>query len=146
MQKLCTCGETMNIRLCTIIYSNKVEIENVPVFSCAKCRRSEVYSGVKPDLTKLIGKLGHEPEKKQLYFNEMNELAHLMYKASNKDGTGGASAEEIVEERINQLLDLLLLAQSLGDQKWGEDIRGRLAQIANLAFTTYSLFPKQGAQ
>jgi hypothetical protein len=39
------------------------------------------------------------------------------------------SVEDLVEERINELLDILLLAQSLGDAPWVEEIRHRLAQI-----------------
>jgi hypothetical protein len=129
LQKQCKCGKTMTIRLRTVIYSGKVEIENVPVFSCNDCNSSEVFQGAKPDLTYLIGTLGSKPEKQQLPFQEYNELAHLMYMVSDKDHMN-MPIESILEERINQLLDLLLLSGSLGDSCWTEDIRRRLAQIA----------------
>ena len=34
MQKYCKCGRTMNLRLRTVIYQSKVDIENVPIYSC----------------------------------------------------------------------------------------------------------------
>ena len=70
MQKYCKCGRTMNLRLRTVIYQNKVDIENVPIYSCEDCGRSEVVPHVKPELTCLIGKLGSKPEKQQFFFHE----------------------------------------------------------------------------
>ncbi|MDF2815306.1 MAG: hypothetical protein K0Q81_1506, partial [Paenibacillus sp.] len=32
----------MGIRLRTVIFQNKVEIENVPIYSCDACQRTEV--------------------------------------------------------------------------------------------------------
>jgi hypothetical protein len=118
----------MNIRLRTVIYQNKVDIENVPVFTCESCQRSEVMPSVKPELTGLIGKLGSKPDKQQLQFDELSEIAYLMRKATEKH-FATHSVEDLVEERINELLDILLLAQSLGDAPWVEEIRHRLAQI-----------------
>lgn len=129
MQKHCRCGSEMSIRLRTVIYQNKVEIENVPIYSCEACSRSEVFPEVKPALTELIGTLGSKPDKQQLQFQEVSELAHLMMMATEKKRAAD-SVEQIIQERINELLDLMLLAQSLGDQRWMEDVRGRLGQIA----------------
>ncbi|MEK8129883.1 hypothetical protein WMW72_18425 [Paenibacillus filicis] len=134
MQKQCKCGAAMSIRLRTVIYQNKVEIENVPIFSCESCSRSEVFPEVKPELTGLIGTLGGTPEKQQLLFNEVSEIAHLMMKATEKNRAAD-SVEMIIDERINELLDLLLLAQSLCDEPWSEDLRKRLSQIAKHSLT-----------
>ncbi|MDF2670634.1 MAG: hypothetical protein K0R67_2940 [Paenibacillus sp.] len=136
LHKQCKCGETMGIRLRTVIFQNKVEIENVPIYSCDACQRTEVFPAVKPVLTGFIKTLGREPEKKQVFFNEMSELAHLMYKVTNKENIHSA-VERIIEERINELLDLLLLAQSLDDREWMEDVRHRLSQITSHVMTTY---------
>jgi YgiT-type zinc finger domain-containing protein len=136
LQKKCNCGNTMNIRLRTVIFSNTVEIENVPIFSCDACSSSEIYSGIKADLTGLINKLGSKPQKQQLLFDDINEFAYLMYKASDKDQLK-VPVELIIEERINQLLDLLILAQSLQDQPWMNDIQDRLLQITNQVITMY---------
>jgi hypothetical protein len=129
MQKLCKCGLTMNLRLRTVIYQNKVDIENVPIFSCEGCGRSEVVPHVKPELTGLIGKLGSKPEKQQFFFHEMSEIAYLLLKVTEKEHMND-SMEKIVEDRINELLDVMLLAKSLGDVHWMEDTRKRLSQIS----------------
>lgn len=136
MQKHCKCGETMVVRLRTVIFQNKVEIENVPIYSCEACQRTEVFPPVKPELTGFIKTLGHEPEKKQVYFNEISELAHLMHEVTNKENIHSA-VESIIEERINELLDLLILAQSLEDREWMEDVRHRLSQITSHVTTAY---------
>jgi hypothetical protein len=136
MQKECKCGNTMNIRLRTVIYSNKVEIENVPIYTCDICSSSEIFSGIKDDLTGLIDKLGEQPHKQLLLFEDVNEFAHLMYKVSDKDQLE-RPIEEIIEDRINQLLDLLLLAQSVNDSAWMEDIQSRLFQITKQTLSTY---------
>jgi hypothetical protein len=122
----------MSIRLRTVIYQNKVEIENVPVYSCEECKRTIVFPAVKSELTKFIGSLGNRPERQLFYFNELNEIAHVMNKVADKT-RWNESVERIVEERINELLDLLLLAQSVEDQQWIEDVRSRLVQITHHA-------------
>lgn len=134
MQKQCKCGSEMSIRLRTVIYQNKVEIDNVPVFSCDSCNRSEVFTEVKPELTALIGTLGSKPVKQQLQFNEVSEIALLMLKVTEKKRASDP-VEYIIQERINELLDLLLLAQSLQDELWMEDVRKRLSQIAKHSLT-----------
>ena len=126
----------MSIRLRTVIYQNKVQIENVPIFSCEVCSRSEVFPEVKPDLTGLIGKLGGNPDKQQMHFNEVSEIAHLMVKVTEKKRAADP-VEAIINERINELLDLLLLAQSLNDQPWIDDLRKRLTQIASHSLTVH---------
>lgn len=129
MHKQCKCGSTMNIKLRTVIYKNKIEIENVPVFSCEDCRRSEVLAEVKSELTGVIGKLEQTTNKQHIHFNDISEIAHLMFKVTEKQYATDP-VEKIVEERINELLDLLLLAQSLQDEPWVEDVRKRLEQIS----------------
>jgi predicted NAD/FAD-binding protein len=118
----------MHIRLRTLIYSDRLEIENVPVFSCDACNYNELYAEAKPDLTKLIDQLGGKPEKQQLYFNEINDFAHMLFTVSAAESLP-VSAEKLLEERVNRLLDLLLLAKSLNDELWERDICGRLEQI-----------------
>jgi hypothetical protein len=128
VQKPCECGRPMNIRLRTVIYRNKVEIENVPVYSCDDCSRSEVFPAVKPHLSGLIGQLGDKPGKQQLQFDKMSEMAGIMRKV-NEIGHNHKPVQQLIEERINELLDLLLLSQSLLDDGWSADIRSRLREL-----------------
>ncbi|MFF2887906.1 hypothetical protein [Paenibacillus sp. NPDC057967] len=131
MRKTCHCGETMTMKLRTVIYSGKVEIDNVPIFSCTTCSRSEVIPEVKPDLTGLIAQLGAEPNKGTFLFNECNEWADLLVEAkANKQQPELHEVEALIEQRVNMLLDLHLLAQSLEDEAWIADINKRLQQIS----------------
>ncbi|PYI54423.1 hypothetical protein [Paenibacillus flagellatus] len=138
MQKPCNCGATMHIRLRTVIFQNKVEIENVPIYSCDDCHRSEVFPPVKPELTGYIRTLGPKPEPATVSFGDLSELAHLMQMATSKEHQH-RSVESIVEDRVNELLDLLLLARSLEDGAWAENVRHRLTQITSHMTTTYRL-------
>jgi hypothetical protein len=47
--------------------------------------------------------------------------------------------DQILEYRINELLDLLLLARSLQDEHWVNDILKRLSQITIQSINTYDL-------
>lgn len=138
LHKPCKCGRDMDIRLRTVIYQNKVEMEHVPVFTCEFCNRSEVFPGVKAELTKLIGELGAKPDKQRMRFDERSELAHLMMLVTDKEHRD-EPVGHILEERINELLDTLLLARSLGDEPWVEDILARLSQISTHAIQAYEL-------
>lgn len=133
MNKRCICGRNMEIKLHTIVHSNKVEIVNVPVYTCPACQRNELHEDIKSDLTRLISSLGFRPEKQLVHFDEVNEWARLFHEARDRSQM---PLEVLVEERINQLLDLLLLSRSLKDSQWAQEIRGRLSQMAR-----YSLIP-----
>ncbi|MFD1955111.1 hypothetical protein ACFSL6_13260 [Paenibacillus thailandensis] len=137
MRKTCSCGNLMVMKLRTVIYSGKVEIDNVPVFSCSECSRSEVIPEVKPDLTGLISQLGAEPTKQILLFNECNEWADLLVEAgAGKKLPEDVEVKRLAEERVNMLLDLYLLAQTLNDEAWINEISRRLEQLSRKALLT----------
>jgi len=128
-QYTCTCGEQMTLQLRTVIYSGTIEIVNVPILTCQTCYRSVVYDAVKGDLTSLIEQISRvDGTPAEIRFDERNELAFLLTKATDKELLH-ESLRDIVEERINELLDIMLLAQSLQNQQWIEETRGRLKQI-----------------
>ncbi|WP_306010660.1 hypothetical protein MHI37_13495 [Paenibacillus sp. FSL H8-0548] len=125
------------MKLRTVIYSGKVEIDNVPIFSCTTCNRSEVFPEVKPDLTGLIAQLGAKPDKQTFLFNECNEWANLLVEAkADKLKTDEPAFQRLIEQRINKLLDLYLLANSLNDMAWIADIEKRLEQISRRSLHT----------
>jgi len=134
LQKRCPCGDVMPMKLRTVIYSGKVEIDNVPIYSCPTCSRSEVFPEVKPDLTGLIGKLGSHPVKQTYLFNEWNEWADLLVEAYQaRRSTDPAVVKPMIQERINMLLDLYSMAQSTQDEEWVADIHKRLVQLSRSA-------------
>jgi hypothetical protein len=136
LSKLCSCGHKMNIRIRTVIYKNRIEIDNVPIYTCESCTKSEVFQPVKSELTNLISQFGKHPEKTRIYFNETSELAFLLMMASQKEFEH-TPVDKILDSRINELLDLLLLARSLQDDLWVEDILNRLSQLTLQRINTY---------
>jgi hypothetical protein len=138
MLKMCKCGHEMSIGLRTVVYFKIIEIDNVPVFTCAYCNKCEVFQAVKAELAVLISQLGQMPCKKKLFFNEFSELAYLLLMVS-KDEFKHIPVDKILDDRINELLDLLLLSHSLHDELWVEDIRKRLIQITKQALSTSGL-------
>lgn len=138
MQKMCNCGKDMSFGLRKVIYSSKIEIEHVPIFSCDACLASEIYSAVKNDLSYLISQLDESPNIQVISFNEYNEFAHLILLLSDQDQLD-TPVEEIIEDRINELLDMLLLAQSLKDEQWMKDIEYRLQQITEQTVKMYDV-------
>ncbi|MEX2415414.1 MAG: hypothetical protein WD424_04650 [Paenibacillaceae bacterium] len=135
MFKKCNCGQPMDIRLRTVIYSKTVEIDNVPIYTCAKCFHTEILTGVKSDLAQLISQLGGQPHIQKINFHELNEWAFLISKATDLELVH-KPIQSIVGERIDQLLDLLLLARSLHDVRWENDLVGRLTQITKSVLIT----------
>jgi len=126
----CACGNILDIRLRTLIYSRTVEIDNVPIYSCDACFHSEIIPSVKSQLNELLKKLGSNPIERKLNFNDICEWANLITLATDKQ-LAHLPIQAILSERIDQLLDLLLLARSLDDEQWIADLRSRLSQITN---------------
>ncbi|MGG3884021.1 hypothetical protein [Brevibacillus panacihumi] len=129
MQKKCSrCGSDMEVVLRNVVYRNRVKILNVPVHVCVddSCAHSQVVDVVKEDLKDLMAELGQNPERQAIEFEEMSELSNLLVLIANE---GDSTVREALEERVNELLDLFLLAQSLGDEKWMLELRHRLTKI-----------------
>jgi hypothetical protein len=131
MEKLCSCGSTVMVQLSTVIYDNLVTIEGVPIYVCTPCGKNEILSEVKSDLKQLIGKYENESEKTVLRLEEFSEVSYFyrqMLALEHRDRT----VQELIEERINELLDTFILAKSLNDNIWTEDIYNRLLQLNTL--------------
>ncbi|MDR7314266.1 hypothetical protein J2X83_000505 [Brevibacillus nitrificans] len=130
MQKKCSrCGKDMEIVLRNVVYRNRVKIMNVPVHVCVDdcCAHSQVVDVIKDDLKSLMEDLGQHPERQAIEFEEMSELSNILVLVAN-EGLD-SSVREVLGERVNELLDLFLLAQSLGDEKWMLELRERLTKI-----------------
>lgn len=121
------CGEAMHLTLRTLVF-NQNEILNVPIYSCSTCQRSEVSERVKPELSKVVQSLsGSSLQQQKVPFQEFSEFSNLLVMVAEE--TEDERIEGMVEDRINQLLDLLLLAQSLNDEEWVDEVLGRIRQV-----------------
>lgn len=131
MNKPCSCGAPLKLRMRTVVYARKVKIIRVPVLCCGDCGCHEVYAGVKADIGRLIGKLGPRPESQTISFDEINECAGVLSQALD-DGNRTlhpALVARAAQERTNELLDLWLIASSLGDERWKSELSDRLSQL-----------------
>lgn len=130
VQKKCSrCGNDMEIVLRNVVYKKRVKIMNVPVHVCVDecCAHSQVVDVIKDDLKSLMEELGQHPQRQAIEFEELSELSNLLVLIANEKAN--SSVREVLGERVNELLDLFLLAQSLGDQKWMKELRERLTKI-----------------
>ncbi|OJF17413.1 MAG: hypothetical protein A6D91_03670 [Bacillaceae bacterium G1] len=127
MEDRCQCGQRMEIELRTLVYQGQVEIKNVPVASCRACGRTQVLEEVKPELKALLKELGERPGSQLVAFQDVSAFTQELVEAA------GAS-HHIPEDwrdawrrmKIDELLDLLILARSLQDEQWVEEIREAL--------------------
>ncbi|RIE04352.1 hypothetical protein D3H35_07075 [Cohnella faecalis] len=121
----------MDLVLRNVIFAKKVNISNVPVLSCDSCGRNEVYPSVKADVGKLVGDLGSKPSTGTIPFDQVHEWAGVLSNALAEARTLQAAAiARASEERVNQLLDLWLIASSLGDEAWKSELKQRLSQLS----------------
>jgi hypothetical protein len=130
LQKKCSrCGSEMSIMLRNVVYRNRVKIHNVPVHVCVNehCAHYQVVEEIKEDLKKLMNDLGQNPPRQAIEFEEVSEFSNLLVMVSSQEDE--TCVREMLKERINELLDMFLLAQSLGDEKWMLEIRKRLTQL-----------------
>ncbi|WP_134685931.1 hypothetical protein [Brevibacillus migulae] len=133
MQKHCNrCGHEMSIMLRNVVYRNRVKINNVPVYVCLDedCSHSQVVDMVKDDLKNLMNELGNHPPKQAVEFEEISEFSNLLVLVADQEEE--IPTKLLIEERINELLDIFLLAQSLGDEKWMGEVRKRLMQLMHI--------------
>jgi cell division FtsZ-interacting protein ZapD len=130
MQKKCSrCGKDTEIVLRNVVYRNRVKILNVPVHVCVddRCAHTQVVDVVKEDLKKLMDDLGQNPQRQAIVFEEVSEVSYVLASAVHQ--REDAAVQKALEERVNELLDLFLLAQSLGDEKWMSELRQRLTKV-----------------
>lgn len=121
----------MNLMLRTVIFAKKVNINNVPVYNCSACGRNDVFPGVKEDVGRLVGQLGARPAPHSIPFDQIHEWAGVLSEALNvSDSLQATTIAKATEERINQLLDLLLIASSVEDEVWKSELQNRLSQLS----------------
>ncbi|TJY43291.1 hypothetical protein E5161_05180 [Cohnella pontilimi] len=130
MNKRCECGDTKSLALRTVIFARKVSITRVPVYCCSQCGSHEVFSGVKGDISRLIRELGAKPAPRTIPFDQVHEWAGILTAAASEgDSLHKTAVERAAEERTNELLDLWLIASSVGDENWKAELQSRLAQL-----------------
>ncbi|WP_211745354.1 hypothetical protein [Paenibacillus sp. Marseille-Q4541] len=139
MRRWCNCKQTMNLELRTVIFAKKIEIKNVPVFSCMSCSTYEVLKPVKAHLTEYLQTIEQPTNYQVVMFSEMNEVANLICDLCNRkpelDSDELANVMDAYkQERINLLLDVYQCALQMEDKPWMKDIQRRLEQLSQFRF------------
>ncbi|WP_246873808.1 hypothetical protein [Paenibacillus dendritiformis] len=149
MNKQCKCGHEMRLALRTVIHDRTIHIHHVPVLTCPRCERSELYPAIKQEITDMIRcrKAGQSKElhggeqegdfvPRHYFFEEINEAASVLAECADAIGPGDLLpyAEEVMNDRINKLLDMYLLAKTLEDEEWMSELQERLKQISGFSF------------
>lgn len=135
VKKSCSCGGVMTIHMHTLIYSAKVKITHVPVYTCGVCARYEPLPFIKRELGKLIGELDAIPSRRHLSFADRNEWANVLKDAFTSGIFPGGITEleetirKAIQGRIDVLLDVYRLAIELADHHWMEETGLRLSQL-----------------
>ncbi len=134
MKKSCNCGGVMTIHMHTLIYSTRVKINHVPVYTCQECARYEPLPCIKRDLGKLIGELEESWTRRSVSFAERNEWASVLKETFSGFIAGGIpefdeAIRRSIQGRIDLLLDVYRFAGDCADQKWMEDTGLRLSQL-----------------
>lgn len=134
MSMKCSCEQKMKLELRTVMYTRSVMIRHVPVLVCDYCLTYELIPSMRPDLKKCVDLLGPDPSINSFSLTEYHELARLIYEVLAEGDYSEDSLKQILEheiqERINLLLDLYGMAESLQDQAWVSDLRLRLSQLS----------------
>ncbi|WP_151734791.1 hypothetical protein [Paenibacillus tengchongensis] len=135
-KKACGCGGTMTIHMHTLIYSAKIKIKHVPVYTCAVCARYEPLPCIKQDLVAFLGELSAVAAKRRSYsFADRNEWACVLKETLAAGMFPGGTAEledsivTAIQAKVDLLLDVYRLAVDMGDRSWMDETERRLSQL-----------------
>ena len=112
----------------------------MPVYTCSHCEHSELVPEIKAEVIRLMQQsTGSEASNRiQIFFEEEHEAARVFMDCLEQ---GGEDLETlyglIAGERVNQLLDVYLVAQFYQDRSWMMDIERRLKQINGVRVRPY---------
>lgn len=130
----CNCEQSLKLELRTVKYTRSVTIRHVPVLVCDQCLTYELIPSMRADLKKYVELFGPRPEITSFSLTDYHELAGVVYDVladeSCPDDRLHAKLEDEIQHRINLLLDMYRLAESMHDDVWITDIRQRLSQLS----------------
>jgi len=105
MKKKCSCGSEMDITLRTLYFNRKIEIKNVPIYSCTTCGNNELIPPIKEKIKEVIDDHKNIQRKETVYFEQKSELAQLLILAYHKQDF--PYKDEKLQEEIEELLEHL---------------------------------------
>jgi hypothetical protein len=129
MQIYCNCGSKMNIYFSTLSFRQKWKIENVPIWYCNCCGKSEMIPYFKEEFLSYILQLEHTYSTRNYSYNDWSEHTNLMMKFIDKEFSI-ESLQVLIAKRIDELLDEWLIATESKDDIRLKEIHRRLLQMS----------------
>lgn len=94
---------------------------------CRKASQSKGLSGMEEE---------RDSVPRHYFFEKMNEAVNVLVECVDTFGSDDLLpyAEKVMNERVNKLLDMYLLAKTLEDKEWMSELQQRLRQISGFSF------------
>jgi hypothetical protein len=122
MEKKCTqCGHIMYLSLRKVVYMNETEINDVPVYNCTECDHNELVDHVKEELKQFLLQVVSAEGAGVFSFANHSVFTRVMLQISR----------QTEQKPVDDLLDLYLLARSLNDTIWMDEIKHEWLLRAN---------------
>lgn len=121
------CGASMVGAIGTVRYK-KTLIHQVPIIYCPICHAFQVYPKVK-DEYEILAEYAHADRAGEVTFSDYVDLSDkedLFEDCISYDG----SSESALREQIDHALDLLVVANKLGEDDWKKDLLNRLKVLS----------------
>ena len=126
MKMECKCGSEMDITLRTLYFNKKIEIKNVPVYSCPVCNTNELIQQIKPKIKTIIKDAAKKSKKQTLYLDKYSELVQLItmvYNEQDHPYEGKSIQHEVIE-----MLESFLIEDI---ESWDEKIHKKIEKLVH---------------
>lgn len=128
MSKKCLkCGGVMDITLRSIYFNKKVEIKNVPVFSCEICSNDVLMEQKK--VKSLLEKIKDNTNKKSINFDSYSELAQLIIMERNAQGF--SQIEDKLNQELVEIIERFWIDGFIDDSRIDEIIHKKLLRLVH---------------
>ncbi len=107
----------------------RTQIHHVPILFCPVCHRIEVHHLIKNEYD-MLSEYAHSDGAHEVDFAEYAE-AKEKFLYDNCVNHEGEEPMTIVDNQIDMALDLLTLAKAMADEKWEEQLIGRLIVLSS---------------
>lgn len=114
MRKCRKCNSEMDITIRTIYFEKKIEIKNVPVYSCDNCHHTEVMEQVKEKVKSIILN-GNNTYKEIISLEKYSYFTRLLLKAYNERSDSYMDTES--REELDNILEQILLEEKFEEHK-----------------------------
>jgi len=126
MKKCSNCSSEMDLTLRTLYLKKKIEIKNVPVYSCNYCEENIIVEQIEGKVKKVIEEKKEETRKQIIEFERYSEFAQLLIMLYNKQKH---SDEKRIEKEIERLLEKYAIDHSLEQDIFEQVVHKKITKM-----------------